>query len=149
MTTVTVTPVNEFTSEVKLGCSGLPPGLTCSFGSSSVTPNGNPVTSGLTITDGDTNRRSADTIGLRSRFNLCFPASPAGVSIRHYRATESWETMLSVRNFLHSLLAGMVLSGCGDHKSDTPETYLVTVSGSSSGGVAVNQTSALTITITN
>jgi len=147
-TTVTVTPVNEFTSEVMLGCSGLPSGVSCSFSSASVTPNGAPATSVLTITT--TAQSAALPISDPARFSMfasLFPFLALGFNIvvrrnhgrRHFRPI----------SFLIFLLAGMVFSGCGNHKSSTPEIYPVTVSGVSSGGAAVNQTSALTITITN
>ena len=50
--TVTVMPHQGFASPVAFGCTGLPGGSTCSFEPTSVTPNGGPVTSTMTITIG-------------------------------------------------------------------------------------------------
>jgi predicted secreted protein len=50
--TITVTPANGFNQNVALSCSGLPSGFSCTLAPPSVTPNGSPVTSTLTITDG-------------------------------------------------------------------------------------------------
>ncbi len=48
--TMTVTPVNGFSQQVQLACSaGMPPGATCSFSSSGVTPNNGPATVTLKI----------------------------------------------------------------------------------------------------
>jgi pseudomonalisin len=148
-TTVTVTPVNEFTSQVMLGCSGLPPGVSCSFSSSSVTPSGAPATSQLTIM---TTAQSA-ALPIQSdsarfpTYATLFPmlALAFDIALRWNRGRQRFRPV----TLLILLFTGTVLSGCGDHKSGTPEAYLVTVSGSSSGGAAVNQTSALIITITN
>jgi hypothetical protein len=51
-TVITVTPANGFNQAVSLSCSGLPSGFSCTFGPPTVTPNGAPATSTLTITDG-------------------------------------------------------------------------------------------------
>ncbi len=47
--TVTVSPLNGFSSAVTLACSGLPSGASCTFNPASVTPHSNPATSTLTI----------------------------------------------------------------------------------------------------
>ena len=47
--TVTVSPLNGFSSAITLACSGLPSGASCTFNPASVTPNSNPATSTLTI----------------------------------------------------------------------------------------------------
>ena len=47
--TLTVTPVNGFSSPVILACTGLPAGATCSFNQSTVTPSGAAATTQLTI----------------------------------------------------------------------------------------------------
>ncbi|NOS78637.1 MAG: hypothetical protein HOP35_11895 [Nitrospira sp.] len=52
-TTITVTPNAGFAQPVTFACSGLPQGATCTFNPPSVTPNGGPVNTTLTInTDG-------------------------------------------------------------------------------------------------
>lgn len=47
--TFTVTPENGFNSAVSFACSGLPAEASCSFNPTSVTPNGAPATSTLTV----------------------------------------------------------------------------------------------------
>jgi len=49
-TTLTLTPSNGFDQSVSLTCSGLPTGAACSFSSASVTVDGSPTNSTLTIT---------------------------------------------------------------------------------------------------
>jgi hypothetical protein len=47
--TLTITPVNGFSSAVALSCPALPAGITCSFDQGSVTPASGPVTAKLTV----------------------------------------------------------------------------------------------------
>ena len=47
--TLTVTPQNGFSQAVSFACTGLPIGASCSFSPVSVTPNGSPVTTTLTV----------------------------------------------------------------------------------------------------
>ena len=48
--TLTVTPTNGFDEAVGFVCTGLPTGASCSFTPASVTPNGGPATTSLTVT---------------------------------------------------------------------------------------------------
>lgn len=48
-TTITVNPTGSFHSAVSFSCGTLPKGVTCSFNPASVTPNGSPVSTTLTI----------------------------------------------------------------------------------------------------
>ncbi len=47
--TVLVNPSNGFNQQVKLSCTNLPPGATCSFSQATVTPNGSPVSVSLNV----------------------------------------------------------------------------------------------------
>jgi Beta-propeller repeat/Cep192 domain 4/HYDIN/CFA65/VesB-like, Ig-like domain len=48
--TISVAPINGFSNQVQLACgNGMPPGATCSFSNSSVTPSGGAATIALTI----------------------------------------------------------------------------------------------------
>jgi Bacterial Ig-like domain (group 3) len=47
--TVTLIPKNGFNQPIELSCSGLPQGTTCSFNPATVTPNGAPVMSTVTM----------------------------------------------------------------------------------------------------
>jgi hypothetical protein len=49
---ITVTPANGFNQSVQFSCSNLPAGIGCGFQPNSVTPNGGPVTTMLTVSEG-------------------------------------------------------------------------------------------------
>ena len=51
-TTITISPVNGFNQSVSFSCSGLPAHATSTFSPATVTPNGSPVMTTLTITTG-------------------------------------------------------------------------------------------------
>jgi N-acetylneuraminic acid mutarotase len=46
---LTLTPLNGFNSVVSFSCSGLPAGASCSFSPATVTPNGGPITTTVTV----------------------------------------------------------------------------------------------------
>ncbi|HXN73757.1 MAG TPA: Ig-like domain repeat protein [Candidatus Acidoferrales bacterium] len=50
---VTVTPANGFNQPVQFSCTGAPEGVDCEFEPNSVTPNGGPVTTMLSVTEGE------------------------------------------------------------------------------------------------
>ena len=53
MAVVTVTPMNGFSEQVQLSCTGLPEGADCQFEPGQVTPDGGPVTTNLSVTLGN------------------------------------------------------------------------------------------------
>ena len=55
MAVVTVTPMNGFSEEVQLSCTGLPEGADCEFQPSQVTPDGGAITTNLSVTLGNAN----------------------------------------------------------------------------------------------
>jgi hypothetical protein len=55
MAVVTVTPMNGFSEEVQLSCTGLPEGADCEFQPSKVTPDGEAITTNLSVTLGNAN----------------------------------------------------------------------------------------------
>ena len=58
MATITVTPANGFNQQVQFSCSNVPEGIDCEFQPHSVTPNGGPITTMLTITEAEGNARA-------------------------------------------------------------------------------------------
>src|SRR6202453_583483 len=52
---ITATPANGFSQPIQFSCGALPAGIDCAFQPSSVTPNGAPVTTTLTISEDATN----------------------------------------------------------------------------------------------
>jgi hypothetical protein len=56
--TVTVTPTNGFNQAVQFSCTNVPEGIDCEFEPGSVTPNGGPATTMLSVTEGQENNGS-------------------------------------------------------------------------------------------
>jgi hypothetical protein len=141
--TLTVTPAGGFNQATTLACSGLPALSTCNFSPSSVTPNGNPVTSSLNI-----NTTATTTAGVDERLRP--GAAGSGVTL----ATVGLACLVLVagrrRHGLQLLRIGVVAavlslaSGCGGggkSKTTIPGTpagtYTVTVTATSGSGNSV------------
>jgi Chitobiase/beta-hexosaminidase C-terminal domain len=148
--TFTITPMNGFNSVVSFTCSGLPSEAACSFNPASVTPNGAPVTSTLTVT---TTAKTASTIPTWPRQQLfCALLSPmlALLAFRRRKRNLRHLPLLSLLLFL-SLLA---LPACGGSSNKTGNsgtplgTSTVSVSASAGGSGGINHTTTLTITVT-
>lgn len=121
--TVTVTPINGFSSAVSLACSGAPTGAACTFNPASVTPSGSAATSSLTISTTAASAQATPVSATLSR-----PGRPT-----------------ALRFALWLPLAGLfLLGGCGWHKKTRWRAlagtmflcliFLVACGGSSSGG---------------
>ena len=80
MTTVTVTPANGFNQSVQFSCSNLPEGFDCEFQPNSVTPNGGPISTMLSVTEGEepAARRRKSVVGSGSEFES---GRPGGFSL--------------------------------------------------------------------
>ena len=63
--TITVSPVNGLTSPVTFACSGLPAASGCTFSPASVTPNGSPISTTLTISTTAPGAAAVPFAGLR------------------------------------------------------------------------------------
>jgi hypothetical protein len=134
--TVSVTPLNGFSSAVSFTCSGLPGGALCSFSPSTVTPSGSAASATLTIS-----------------------TASAGASLL-YSQIPGFALMLTLcafgrtrkcRRRMRPLFAGcmlnlIVLAGCGGSSSSTfiQTTSTVTVMASSG---ALQHTSTLTLIV--
>jgi hypothetical protein len=152
MATFTVTPENGFNSPVSFACSGLPAEATCSFNPPSVTPNGGPANSTLTV----------KTTAASATMRMQMPASqlPAralllliltiifAVVARRGKALRSAQLLA----LLAFLMVGSVLSSCsGGGGVGNPGTPVgtTTASVSASAGGGANHGAALKITITH
>jgi hypothetical protein len=151
---VNVTSVGGFTDTVALGCAALPAGVTCTFGTPSVTLAANAtVTSQLII---DTNSplsggtsamnsgkgRNSSLAGVFLPFSLIF----GFVFWRMRRRTASLFTMLLVAVLS---LGALTATGCNSFGSSTvaPGTYTVVITGIGTQSDTVHYTT-LTLTIT-
>ena len=151
----TITPLNGFNSKVSLACNGLPSGAACSFNPSSVTPNGAPASTTLTVTT------TAPTAALhlptpssqQLAYAFAFPvlALLYGIGARRRPAFRG----LRLVAFLVLLVVVSGLSSCTgsqppNRNMGTPVgTDLVSVSASANAVAAINHSATLTITITH
>ncbi len=149
--TITITPVNGFSSPVTLACTGLPSEVSCSFSPSSLTPNGSSTTSVLNITT------TAETALLSSPSPLSrFPAYAVllpGVAVLLRRAARRNHNNRGA-GWLYLLVMILTISpliGCEHHsKPGTPSgTYSVSVTASASGTNTISQSAILMVTITD
>ncbi len=149
----TVTPENGFNSQVSFACSGLPSGAACSFSPASVTPNGSPLNSTLTITT--TAASAASHVPMPSlqaplsALLLSVLAILVGIATRRRRALPAFQVL----SFVILLLVATALTSCGGKKTGggnpgTPAgTSSVSISASAGGGAG--HAAGLTVTITN
>lgn len=154
--TFTVTPLNGFNSPVTFSCSGLPAGVTCTFNPPSVTPNGAPITSKLTVS---TTAPSAVILrpwpDPRLPLYATFLSGFGVMFILIIRRKSAGRALGAVPIVAVLILATMLLSCSGKSNpvggnSGTPAgTSTVTATASTSGSGAITHTATLTITITH
>ena len=149
--TVTLTPVNGFNMPVNLACSGLPVGTTCSFSPPTVTPNGAPASSTLSIlvasppTAAARIRVPGGSTGGMLTFGLVAPwglISLLGLPKRKNRSRGAkWPIRLVVTA---ALIAGSLwMSGCGYSVDGSVFTMTLTAAGNN----VPTQTSQVTVSI--
>ena len=150
--TFTVTPVNGFNSQVSFACSGLPSEAACNFSQASVTPNGSPISSTLTVT---TTAKSAAMLPMPSSqpasYAFVFPvlAMLLGIATRRRREQRT----LRFLSLLLLMVAASALVSCngGSKVVGNPGTPIgttsVSVSASTSGAGSISHSATLTITI--
>jgi hypothetical protein len=151
----TVTPVNGFNSKVSLACNGLPSGAACSFNPSSVTPNGAPASTTLTVTT--TAPTAALHLPAPSSQQLAYAfAFPVLALLFGFGASRRPAFRgLRLVAFLALLVVASGLASCtGSHTSSvntgTPVgTSMVSVSASANVAGPINHAATLTITITH
>jgi len=144
--TVTLTPANGFNSPINLGCSGLPQGVTCTFTPASVTPNGAPITSTVSIlapsqTSLVPNHAPPGTPDGRLAFGWVMPWGfisllGLGKARRRSRIFE-WSFRITVAVFL--VAGSFWVSGCGGGGSSS--------TGGGSGGNTTPTGTTFTLTI--
>jgi hypothetical protein len=148
--TVTLTPANGFNLAISLACSGLPQGATCSFTPASVTPNGAPATSTVSILAPSQTALVPNRVPLgapagRLAFGWVMPWGflwllRAGKTRKRSRVFE-WSFRAAAAAFL--IAGSLWVSGCGGGSSS--------MSGSGSGtgsGSTTPTTTTFTLTIT-
>jgi hypothetical protein len=122
--TVTVTPVNGFSSAVSFTCSGLPAGASCSFNPTAVTPSGGSASTTLTV--------STSSVATLRQPSVLFPG-PA-VALAFFCVAWRGKSRRRIRFASAMCLLGLVvMAGCGGSSgtSFTPITSTVTVTASS------------------
>jgi hypothetical protein len=153
--TFNVTPVNGFNQAITFSCSGLPAKSQCVFVPLSVTPNGAPVTSMLTIST--TAPSAALDVSPVRRNNLPLYASLSGTMLGMLWMAcrrRSGEKVKSRLRLLAALWFLAVLTSCGGGGSSQhpgqpgtpPGTSQITVSATAGSS---SHTSSITLVVTN
>jgi len=144
---LTVTPVGNFTSAVTFSCQGLPLEASCAFASGSVTPNGGPVSTTLTV----------NTIGPASaELKRSLPWGKTGTVLALAGVFVGWRRRRLPKGLflfvLLSLVALIPMTGCGglDEKNfDTPLGLSTVTITASSAANTTQVTAELRLAITN
>jgi hypothetical protein len=139
--TLSVAPQNGFGGATTFSCTGLPTGATCAFAPATVTPNGAPATSTLTVT-------APSTTSAQNTKSGSLPGElPGGATLAialcflGYKKRRHFPSLLIVAG---AFLGTTVLIGCGG--SSKPNAVTSTVSVVATSGV-IQQTVPLSITI--
>jgi hypothetical protein len=136
---MTLTPLNGFDQQVTFACNGLPAGVSCSFSPATVTPNGMPLASTLTIT-------VSNTIGSYRRDLPFVPAIPLlTLCAFTFRKRLRFSALLFI---IGSVLGLGFLSACGGTSAVSTSTTnsAVTITGTAAAGSTQNSTTiSLTI----
>ncbi|MEI9977624.1 MAG: FG-GAP-like repeat-containing protein [Edaphobacter sp.] len=172
--TFTMTPTGGFNQTITFACAGLPSEATCSFSPASVTPNGAPVTSQLTITtvapvnallhgSDPLQKRGTGGAGSWSQGIWCQGSVALALFAGIFAGTRRRKipNILRVVIFLAAICL-IPLAGCGggtspnSQGSTTPPnpgtpagTSQVAVTASAGGSGGVQHTASLTVIITN
>jgi hypothetical protein len=159
----TVTPAGGFNQTVSFTCSGLPANSTCTFSPSSVTPNGAPITSTVTI---KTDVQSASLAAPRTSFWLAFATNPGAfgfggvfalcfISRRKMRLGS--RTFAQVALIAAMFMAGISIISCGGGSMSggggktpvTPAGTSTVVITAAAGTAGDTHAANLTVTITD
>jgi hypothetical protein len=125
-TTISVTPLNGFSSEVSFSCAGLPSGATCGFSPATVTPSGAAASTTLTVTASTAtaalgrNDRPLLSLAVLAGVLFCF----GGRKRRHFQML----LLLAV-----SAIGLSLLSGCNS-MSIAPQASASTITVSATSG---------------
>ena len=147
-TTITVTPVNGFNSQVSFACSGLPTGATCSFSPTSVTPSGSAASTTLSIATTAQSgglaplERPGSLRGLRGGATLAFLAG-GGLWLLGRRRNLRWPQVLPI--VIGCLAFATILSGCGGSKKSSQSATTAITIAATAGSETQNTTYTLTV----
>jgi hypothetical protein len=154
-TTITVTPVNGFNSQVSFACSGQSNGVTCGFNPTTVTPSGSAATTTLTIA---TTTQSAALVrpedeglrrGLRGGATMAFLAAGALWLFRR-KKDRSWLALVIVGLAMTAAGLGGCTSGSSSNSSGSgsqPQSANYTITVTATAG-SQSQTASYTLTVT-
>ena len=149
--TITISPVNGMNSPVTFACSGLPAASSCTFSPASVTPNGSPVSTTLTINTTAAASAAVPIAGLRpwifasSTLGMVFGIFVLGVSARGKNGKRYAIALGSVALLLFLVSCGGGGSPQPNPKTGTPPgTSSITVTATS----GTSHSAALNITVT-
>jgi hypothetical protein len=148
--TITINPINGMASAVTFGCSGLPAASSCTFSPASLTPNGSPVSTTLTIS---TTAPSSATVPVARLHPWTFAWSVA--MVLGLLVAGNFQTTRKGRRRWRAL-AGMAVAlcivSCGGGGPTVTNQNNGTPAGTSSINVtaisATSHTAALTVTVT-
>jgi subtilase family serine protease len=149
--TITITPVNGFSSAVTFACGGLPAEASCSFSPSSVTPKGTSVTSQLSVSTTAERARLLRPSGSPKYPIYAILLPWLAIALRRVGRRGRTARSAGWLYFPMVLLAAWPAIGC-EHRSSPGTlsgTYTVNITASSSGARTLNQSATLTITIAN
>jgi hypothetical protein len=137
-TTVSLSALNGFTQSVALSCSGLPPGITCTFAPTSIS---SPATSSLTVSASSTAKLSARKAQIPWVLVIALAALTGWTGVRRRRSP--WVVLFA------GLWMLVVLNGCGgggaaSNPGPTPTTSTTMVTGVSG---SLSHSVQLTLTV--
>ena len=137
--TVSVTPVDGFSSLVSFACSGLPAGASCAFSPSTVTPSGGTASTTITISTSSTVASVQSSHFWVPQLALVLSCFGCGCS----RSTRSRRRIRPL--FLASLSILVLLAGCGGGGSSFKSFSSTVTVTASSGSVQHSTTVVLSI----
>jgi hypothetical protein len=161
--TVTVTPTNGFNQAVQFSCTNVPEGIDCEFEPGSVTPNGGPATTMLSVTEEQENNgargrkagighwwRGANRNGIVGPIKLPF-AFALGIELmalaglwrrKQFAVGRGWGAAFAV---VLLLTVATFAGGCSGNPGGGSGTTTITVVGTGPGGATA--TASLNVTI--
>ena len=161
--TVTVTPTNGFNQAVQFSCTNVPEGIDCEFEPGSVTPNGGPATTMLSVTEEQENNgargrkagighwwRGANRNGIVGPIKLPF-AFALGIELmalaglwrrKQFADGRGWGAAFAV---VLLLTVATFAGGCSGNPGGGSGTTTITVVGTGPGGATA--TASLNVTI--
>jgi len=148
--TITISPVNGLNSPVTFACSGLPAASSCTFSPASVTPNGSPVSTTLTL---NTTAPQAATVPVASLRPWTFVAWSLGIVFGFSVVGVGARSKNARRSAVFSVIAlALLVVSCGGGGSPQTNPQNGTPPGTSSITVTAtsgtSHSAALNITVT-